>query len=64
MYEILSADPDSPSTWFFIGIQKLRIGDISGSKAALDKLEHVAPDWEQAGTLRDIIKSAEAKIQG
>lgn len=52
LQDVLRTDPDSPNLWFFLGVQKARLGDKEGVREAVRKLERVAPMWANTETLR------------
>ena len=52
----LDADPDFPQCNFEYGMLLLRLGDMEGAKAHLEKYLEVAPDGPDAATAQETIK--------
>src|SRR5215471_16555601 len=40
-------DADNPETWWRLGLALVRVGELSGAVAALERVTEIAPDFEE-----------------
>lgn len=52
----LEADPDFPKCLYEYGLLLLRAGDMAGAKERFERYLEVAPDGDDAGTVRETLK--------